>query len=282
MRIAYYNFGSVMIDEQYIGISLGYDYCAEHEWGIKKIQLAFGIPECSRETVGIACRKITKSPMDDIQFKYSGKHTYLTFVSNASKYSNVKYCDDVTDKSAFSKISRSIKTEILTSWSDGAFSILGYGKVARKRLKELYENFKKNNIVITYFSSGNPFSGNSLCLLIADKIPEKHLEQIKFEDIKSLDLADITKKLDLKGKAKKNGMDYNHFNSISHDFIQYGATKKELAAAKKAKGIKTKYDTIVWVNGSREQGYGWFTVEDVIDWISHKGKKPISDWKKII
>ena len=35
--------------EQFLGIALGYDYCAEHEWGIKDIKSRFAMPEGSKK-----------------------------------------------------------------------------------------------------------------------------------------------------------------------------------------------------------------------------------------
>jgi hypothetical protein len=44
-----------------IGIYLGADFCAEHEWGIKKLKSTFGIGETKKP--GVPRRMITKVPV---------------------------------------------------------------------------------------------------------------------------------------------------------------------------------------------------------------------------
>ena len=142
-------------------------------------------------------------------------------------------------------------------------------------MKDIYDNFVNQNIAITYIGTGNPFANNSLSILIVDRLPEEITKQMEEADTQHLDLQDIIDKLDLEGKARENGMDWNHFHAISPNRIDHN-TPAELEKAKTKYG--TKHDVIVWVNGASDQGYGWFTVEDVLEWISHKGTKPISDW----
>lgn len=49
MRKAYNDYGTIVIDNKFIGISLGYDFCAEHEWGIDGIKSRFAIPKLTKK-----------------------------------------------------------------------------------------------------------------------------------------------------------------------------------------------------------------------------------------
>ena len=66
MRRAYQSYSILTIPEmdedKFVGISLGYDFTAEHEWGIADMKRLFGIPEPTKKNMGIACRTITKCP----------------------------------------------------------------------------------------------------------------------------------------------------------------------------------------------------------------------------
>lgn len=62
MRKASQNYGIVVIDDMFIGFALGYDYCAEHEWGINDLKRICGIPEGNKNNMGVRCRTITKAP----------------------------------------------------------------------------------------------------------------------------------------------------------------------------------------------------------------------------
>ena len=81
MRRAYQDFGFIIEDEQFYGVSLGYDYCAEHEWGIKDMKEDLGIPELKRQkflsftvnsTVVIKSRTINVKDPEKV-FVYTGR-----------------------------------------------------------------------------------------------------------------------------------------------------------------------------------------------------------------
>jgi len=282
MKQAYHDYGFLTLNNEFIGVSLGYNYCAEHECGIKGIKDGMGIKDCTRDNIGIACRTITNSPMDDIQYRKKKEFTYLVYRANASRWMGAKFCDDkLWDYGYDYKSPEYFKTGILTSWSEYGFSIIGMGDEPRKRLKELYENFKTKNIAICFLGTNNPFANDSLSIVIVDRLPKDITDQMIKTDTEYMDLQDIIKKLDLEGKARKAGMNYRHFYAISPYFIEYGVTPKKLEDIKKKKGLNTKYDVIVWVNGPSDQGYGCFTVEDVLEWISHKGTRMIQEWDKL-
>ena len=59
-------------NDNFIGVSLGHGYCAEHEWGHDGIKRSFGIPELNAKTLGIKSRSTTKC-IDALIFK---KQTY--------------------------------------------------------------------------------------------------------------------------------------------------------------------------------------------------------------
>ena len=67
MRKAYNNFSFIVENDQLIAVSLGYDHCAEHEWGIDKMKDQFGIGQektgllsmFSKKEFGLPTRMIT-------------------------------------------------------------------------------------------------------------------------------------------------------------------------------------------------------------------------------
>ena len=63
MRTASQDYAIITSEDgkEFLGIALGYDYCAEHEWGIKEIKQRFAIPEASKKNMGVASRSITKN-----------------------------------------------------------------------------------------------------------------------------------------------------------------------------------------------------------------------------
>jgi len=76
MRKAFHDYGLLEHEEEFVGVSLGYDYCAEHEWGIKRMKELFAIPESTKDNLGIKCRTITNCP-DRLSFKKDGNYALL-------------------------------------------------------------------------------------------------------------------------------------------------------------------------------------------------------------
>jgi len=58
MRRAYSNFKFIEDESIFIGVSLGYNHCAEHEWGIKGMYRVFGI---DTNKMGVDGRTISKN-----------------------------------------------------------------------------------------------------------------------------------------------------------------------------------------------------------------------------
>lgn len=62
MRKASNDYGLIVIDDKFIGIAFGYDYCAEHEQGIKNLRRFCGIAVSGRENMGVKNRTIIVCP----------------------------------------------------------------------------------------------------------------------------------------------------------------------------------------------------------------------------
>ena len=73
-------------DGTFVGLNLGADYCAEHEWGIRDLEDTFGI---NRNLVGIKSRTIQKLPdsMRTLEFQYRGIK-YIGLLCHSYSYYN--------------------------------------------------------------------------------------------------------------------------------------------------------------------------------------------------
>jgi|AntAceMinimDraft_18_1070375.scaffolds.fasta_scaffold06517_6 hypothetical protein len=294
MRKAYNDFGILAEDNVFYGISLGYDFTAEHEWGIKGISRMFGIPELTRKNIGIKSRTITtKKAKDVLVFGVDQDFTFLFsdlwhVPINKRYFLNTKESKKIiteipydlksykTDlKEIFNKrYSLKIKDEdisknnIITAWSGEDFGIVVKGKRESKWLHELYQAFINRNIVFTYInlSGTNPFSNSSLSIIIADRLSKNILDAMKNVDKKQLDLKKIEKKINLKERLRESKKFKEFSLSCSPEFIDYDASKKELKELKKKEN--TKYNVKFWINSS--EYYGWNTVEELEELINNK------------
>lgn len=301
MRKAFNDYALVVIDNKFIGVSLGYDFTAEHEWGIKGIMRDCGIPEGTKKNIGVECRSITKKP--NLHFEegvYKGvKHaimfSYCKYSSSdeihtprdfENYYKSLKdSIDRVYAENKLIKLSNEkndkkeelldVRDPIMTAWDEGNFGVAVYGDKVVQYLKELYEAFDSNNITIASMNSSSMFANTSLGLYIKDRIPEEVKEDMRLADKEYYDREDYEKKIGMKKIIKKHGNKNgyhgkNYFLACSPKWICYDdEVKREKMKAK----YKTKYDIIYWVNYSDDDNnYGHYSVEEIREWLTTNQK----------
>lgn len=264
MRRAYNNNTLIIENDVFYGVSLGWDFCAEHEHSISGIIRKFGI---DTKKLGFEGRKITRG---EVLFKKDNDLCVLT----SDKPFGLK--DEYTTKDILDYDIKGMYNEFETAWDESDFCIATKNKDHFKYLEELYEAFKNNNIVITFLKSELPvFSNSSLSVLIGDKLPEESKQEMYNVDKKGVDLIEYEKKIgvtSLKEKVKGNGYKgEKYFMACSPRWIDYENPENR---EKRKKELSTEYDIMFWVNYSDDDdNYGWYTAEDIIKWLSTPGLK---------
>jgi hypothetical protein len=293
MRKATQDKGIIVIDGQFIGISLGRDYCAEHEWGIKELRSRFGLREGNIKCMGIENRLITKN-VDNMVFleeikkkqKFAILYTGYTYRTLEETQKDIprdlkNYKEDIAFNEDYYKRNppREPKDPIACAWDESSFGIGVMGETAVGYLKELYQAFQEKNVVITFINlmPGNPFSNVSLSLLIADRIPLSAGEQMYDADEEHYKLIEYEKKIGMTKLKEKNrkseGLHY--YLACSAKWIDY---ENEEAREEIKKKLNTKYDIRYWINYSdNDNNYGYYTVEDIKKWLT--GKKTLLEVK---
>lgn len=264
MRKAYQNVSIVRNEEknnELIGVSLGYDFCAEHEWGTKGIKREFGIDSTK---IGIDARSITKG---SVLYKEKGE---IALIRNGDNFS-ITY-NNLAEKSFDECLPHDLKhlsdKELHTAWSEDDFCVVGPIDV----IKELKEAFDKHNVCFATINDLPAFGGTSLCILIKDRLPQESIDLMAYVDNKSLDLVTYEKEIGIaelketKYKSKySNDFDETkdkYWMALSPRWINY----KNESPSDKEKS-KTKFDIMYWVNYGDDETYGWFTVEQIKEWL---------------
>ena len=288
--------------EIFLGIALGYDYCAEHEWGIDDLKRRFGMPEGGRKNMGVKSRAITKN-IPNLIFKketykkqkfallYTGYNygTYEESVNNVP-YDLKNYKKDIHWRVEYdaehSGRDRRDKDPMQTAWSGSDFGVGVMGEKEVKWLEELYEAFKNLNVVIAIINHRvyNPFAGTSLSLMIKDRLPQEISDMMYSADKEYLDREDYEKKIGMKKVIEKNrgqsngkyGHNHGYYIACSPKWIDYNNAENR---EKKKKEMHTKYDIMYWVNYSDDDDtHDWFSVEEIREWLT--GKKKLSEIRK--
>ena len=157
----------VTIDDKVIGVNLGFDFVAEHEFGIKHLQQDFGFQV--ENELGFEARKNTIVPEGFI------------YCENLKEDSAVLLYNSSLEHSLDGELSFLLNRSLVAAWDESSFGV----RVKSEHkfiLKNLYDAFIDRNGVITLSGSNNPFSNSGLTLLDYRLIPGNVKEEVREND----------------------------------------------------------------------------------------------------
>jgi len=279
MRRAHEN-DFLMDGDTFVGINLGADFTAEHEWGIRDLREMFGMDSNKK---GIDKRSATIYPEGSVFFKKGKKHSVLicddhissSYSTHFKDYLNGEKFSKELEKGQIQSLELTIykpyrddqePQTLATSWDKGSFGIL-VTKDRSDELESLYEAIKKKDVAIWLGGSGNPFQNSGLVVIIRSRCPEHGVKTMLEADIDAEKLEKADLKTGIKEKLKKAGKGY---------FACSPAWSSTIKSTRRGE-IKTKYDVIYFLNPMEQRIYnfGWFTVEDLEAWIKDEGPIPM-------
>ena len=275
MRRAYHNVSFIVEGDNFYGVSLGWDFTSEHEWGIRVIKNKFGLKSdktnvlgIKKPLLGIDNRRMT---IGEVLFKEDKDLCVLT--SERPYGLKEKY----KAKDILGYDIKNVYNDLECAWDDGDFCIASKNKEDFPKMRELYEAFKNKNIAITFLKSEVPaFSNSSLSVLILDKLPQDVLDEMYNVDKEAYDLIEYEKKIGVtklkeETRSKSGYRGEKYFMACSPRWIDY---KDAVAREEKKRKGNTEYDIMFWVNYSDDDdNYGWYTAEEIIKWLSTPGLK---------
>lgn len=243
------------INGRVVGFNLGADFCAEHEWGIKGIKRKFGINE---DKLGIDSRMINVVPNSLIykDITYEKMRCHL-LVLVPYYYDDDDLCINKEKLRSWELFSYGLeRVGIVTAWDEKSFAILVTDKY-KDELKDLYEAFINLDVAVDIAPSES-FKNGGLKFYIKSRLPEETIQSIKNVDLDYIALQKAAEKTGIKKILEKAG-------------------KKYFALSPRWKDDNKK-EVIFWLNPYYQNinNCGWFTVDDLKEWIDGKGKIPKS------
>jgi hypothetical protein len=247
-------------DSNNVYVAFGADYCAEHEWGIDGIHSSL---DCFDKEINGPERYLIKNP-DNVHIMN------LKFSKNKIFYNKVILYGGnplYTKEEEIRIVIRDHYHNSITSMWDGkafCFSVDDDTKEA-KNLRLVYDAIKGYNAVL--FMGGNGVFSNSgpviarystIPIEIKKKIKDQHIDAIK-----------------LKQTSEETGI-VERVNKGIKGIFGEGAPYFALSPAWLNNNEKnSKYKVHYWLNPTNQNkvNYGWFTVEELDEWI--KGTGPI-------
>jgi hypothetical protein len=176
------------------GVKLGWDFAAEHEFGIEPLRRSFGIPgvfrEGGRESVGIRARQATAVPagLHLVHSTDAGNpYSMLLFRPNLT-------IDEITDEqyvdryvSVVLRMHTYREQPLHAAWDERSFC-LAVPSPHDAYLREVYAAINAQDVAI-FVGPRRPFANGSLHLIIASRVLDEELAMIAENDRKQLALA---------------------------------------------------------------------------------------------
>lgn len=257
-----YNCGPLELEGKSVGFNLGADFTAEHEWGIKKIQEAFGIP-ADDSTFGLQRRTITTVPKT-LSFFEPGKGEACLIYGSWKEVTveefldprNHYYSSELKASDWFSKEDRKAgkhkEPRMGAAWSESDFGVHVVGEPLVGLLRDLHTAFANLDVAI-WRGGGGVFKNASMVLAIRSRLPRSLNDKMTESDADAL--------------ALKKASEATGIHKVLND-----AGKRYFALSPKWKDEEKK-EVVYWLNPFEQDRYnsGWFTVDNLKAWLKDEG-----------
>jgi hypothetical protein len=228
-----------------IGVNLGADYCAEHEWGIKGIKSRLGIDDSKQ---GLSKRII------------SSTHKDLTWLENVSfdkksksKWSGI-WLGSIYNNEPYFDRGASFAKAIYSQWDESGFCVLSNDATTLAKLKTIYQAFETKDIAI-WLGGGGVFQNAGLCIAIASHLPKDVTDKWLTTDVDN--------------------------EQIKKEFAATGIEEKLKKAGKGYFALSPRRDKdgslMYWLNPmeQKQNNCGWFKLNELEAWAKNEGPIPM-------
>jgi len=230
-----------------IGVDLSADFTAEHEWGIKGLQQAFGITN-ELSIYGLEKRIIRNVPdtLGWISGDTDKGHTEGFFFTPYDR-------DGAQILKHYGGELTTWRNTLAAAWSDGDFAVVSSDKSEQEKLRTIFERILAKDAAI-FLAGGGAFQNAGLKIAIASKLPKETLEMWETSD---RDAHEIRQEVEASGIEKELA----------------SANCRYFALSPRRKDGKL----IFWLNPMEQQrnNFGWFDLDALRQWAKGTGPIPM-------
>ena len=251
--------------KQVVGISLGGDYCYEHEEPIWPLRGAFRIPDNALGLDRFMAR-VFPAPLV-MTGTVDRKPAILLYFSVSER--NMQKFQQMVDAHVNCRnlaaelwlLGGSSDDAFSAAWDKYAFGILARGKENVAKLKAVLKMWEDQDLCILHGRHG-PFGKGGLTIVRASAFSEEEKAEMLERDQDARRLQAAAEKTGIAKKLKKAGLGWHALQPAWRDFF-------------KDPVYRSRYKVIFFLNPEGQDKYnsGWFTVEELLQWI--KGKGPV-------
>ncbi len=229
----------IELEGQLVGIALGSDFCAEHEWGIDGIKRKLGFDS---KLDGIARRTMSRKS-DELQYIETKKYQAIFLSPTESFY---RHPDSWAEQ---------MRQGLGMAWDADTFGIVARTEADQTKLKELWEAFQRNDIAV-WTSVGVFHMGSGLTFVMPSRMPEKYKEELLEKDLSHRRLEARVEEMGIRELLKKAGCKYF-----------------ALSPKWDSSGVTPEATVMFWLNPMEQHKHeaGWYYLEDLKQWAQGKG-----------
>lgn len=244
--------------DQFIGVNLGSDFAAEHEWGIKDLNRMFGVNK--DDGLGMPRRRITKVP-DDGRLIFAGVKGITALVCrhyNLPSYEKLGLWE-IEPRGELYPIGREEDT---MAWDEGSFGLASRNSKHIEYLTELYDAIMRRDLLMFLGGRQTYFDNAGLCLMIASRTPDRVARALYEVDFEAQRIKDASNKVlvetNLEWKIHETGKSW------------FALAPRWTPENKQS---QTKYPVMYLLNPVQQDKYEWgiYTVEELEQWVEDKG-----------
>lgn len=271
---------------KFVGVNLGADFCAEHEWGIKDLKRILGVNDEDEKSFGIEKRRAKKVKPENVALVENGDILSLLVDGEYSVKSMVEnFQKDASQVFGRCDWSMHKEEEFITLWSEGDFCIRVRGDDNKAKLREVHQALVNGKIAI-WVGGGGVFQNGGLCLAIIDRVDDQSKKVMYDADKDRLNLKNAAEKTGIRKKIDNYNEQWTKNEEVESGRRCFEPRCGYYALSPKwgsIDGKKTKHPVTFWLNPMRQQenNYGWFTVEELEQWVEGTGPIPMKEKAKI-
>lgn len=247
-----------------IAVNLGADFCAEHEWGIKGLKQALGVND-NPDTLGVERFRITRLNPAGLQFVEQGKNEAALILVEPSQFKWLlgKKLDEMFNGEA--RIYK--EDDFATAWCEDSFCIHVKKAENLAKLRRIYDSIRNRDAAM-WLGGGHVFQNAGLVIGIISEIPQNLKQEMYDAHVDAKKLKDASDATGIVAKINK----FNEDNRNSQVGI-YPPCGYYALSPSWNNNASTNYPVIYWLNPMDQQKnkYGWYTVEQLEQWMEGKG-----------
>jgi hypothetical protein len=268
-------------DETPCGISLGFDFCGEHETSHCYFKDELGVGHAANKGLHQYLAKPVKA--DDPRFVFYNRDKATKTIAAETRlifHIDPEMSQELSRPKPRHMYSPAVLIKdgessrpLAATWGTNGFCIRAFGNAEREMVQKLHTAALNGNLLVSHSGSTNPFSGSGLCLTILDMIPQSVHDTIAKEEENQERLKKAVTETGIEKTLKDAKLDWYALSPEWSNFFKTIGRLDAETGEKIAVRPATSHPVMFFLNPRKQSlyNYGWFTVEELQAWARNEG-----------